>query len=190
MRLIYTIFILLLVLMTSAQCQQTAADWFNKGDALTSQGKYDEAIQAYDQAIQLNPNYDNAWYNKGVALKALGRTNESDAAFVKAKELANLFLAAPKIADTYAQSSNYPGYYPSNYYASGYYPWDYYPWDYYPWDYYPGYYVPSNLPGENDKGGNIPGRDNKSPAGDHKGWNPSRNNKGGNIPGRDNKSPS
>ena len=93
MRAIYTFFIILLVLMTSAQCQQTAADWFNKGDALTSQGKYDDAIQAYDQAIQLKPNYDNAWYNKGVALKALGRTNESDAAFAKAKELANLFLA-------------------------------------------------------------------------------------------------
>ena len=94
MRSIYTVFIILLVLMTSAQCQQTAADWFNKGDALTSQGKYDEAIQAYDQAIQLKPNYDNAWYNKGVALKALGRTNESDAAFAKAKEMSNLFLAS------------------------------------------------------------------------------------------------
>lgn len=94
MRPIYIVFIILLVLMTSAQCQQTAADWFNKGDSLTSQGRYDEAIQAYDQAIQLKPNYDNAWYNKGVALKALGRTNESDAAFAKAKDMANLFLAS------------------------------------------------------------------------------------------------
>ena len=70
MRSIYTVFIILLVLTTSAQGQQTAEDWFNKGDTLTSQGKYDEAIQAYDQAIQLKPNYDTAWYNKGVALKA------------------------------------------------------------------------------------------------------------------------
>ena len=94
MRSICTAFIILLVLMTSAQCQQTAADWFNKGDALTSQGKYIEAIQAYDQAIQLKPNYDNAWYNKGVALKALGCTNESEAAFAKSKEMSNLFLAS------------------------------------------------------------------------------------------------
>ena len=94
MRSIYTVFIILLVLMTSGQCQQTPADWFNKGDDLTSQGKYDEAIQAYDQAIQLKPNYDNAWYNKGVALKALGRTNESEAAFAKAKELSNRFLVS------------------------------------------------------------------------------------------------
>jgi hypothetical protein len=79
--------------MTSAQCQQTTADWFNRGDALTSQGKYDEAIQAYDQAIQLKPNYDNAWYNKGVALKEVGRISEADVAFAKSKELANLFLA-------------------------------------------------------------------------------------------------
>ena len=61
---------------------------------LTGQGKYIEAIQAYDQAIQLKPNYDTAWYNKGVALKALGRTNESEAAFAKAKEMSNLFLAS------------------------------------------------------------------------------------------------
>ena len=87
------------------------------------------------------------------------------------------------VGGTYTQPSNnpgyYPGYYPSNYYTSG----------YYPWDYYPGYYVPSNSPDENDKGGNIPDGDNKGPAGDHKGWNPSWDNKGGNIPGRDNKSP-
>ena len=94
MRSIYTVFIILLVLTTSAQGQQTAEDWFNKGDTLTSQGKYDEAIQAYDQAIQLKPNYDTAWYNKGVALKALGRTNESDAAFAKAKEMSDLFLGS------------------------------------------------------------------------------------------------
>ena len=47
MRLIYAVFILLLALMTSAQCQQTAEDWFNKGNVLSDQGKYDEAIKAY-----------------------------------------------------------------------------------------------------------------------------------------------
>ena len=56
---------------------------------LGSQGKYDEALQAYNQAISINPQDDDAWYNKGVALKALGRISESDAAFAKAKELEN-----------------------------------------------------------------------------------------------------
>lgn len=87
MRLIYGVFVLLLVLMTSAQCQQTAKDWYHKGTSLYDQGKLDEAIKAYDEAIRLDPNLANAWYKKGVALKALGRTSEAEAAFAKAREL-------------------------------------------------------------------------------------------------------
>ena len=68
MRLIYVAFVLLLVVMTSAQCQQTAEDWFRKGAALGGQGKYNDAINAYDEAIKLNPNNTAAWINKGNAL--------------------------------------------------------------------------------------------------------------------------
>ena len=57
MRLIYVVFILLLVLMTSAQCQQTAEDWYNKGNASFMQVKYNESIQCFDKAIKLDPNY-------------------------------------------------------------------------------------------------------------------------------------
>jgi len=53
MRLIYIVFIILFVLTFSAQCQQTAEDWVKKGNAFQSQGKYDEAIKAYDEAIRL-----------------------------------------------------------------------------------------------------------------------------------------
>src|SRR5271157_4926196 len=77
----------LLVLLTSAQCQQTAKVWFDKGVALYGLGKYNEVIQAFDKAIQLKPDDADAWYNNGIALKALGRTTESNAAFAKAKEL-------------------------------------------------------------------------------------------------------
>ena len=42
--------------------------WNNKGNALSTQGKYDEAIQAYDEAIRLDPNYATPWNNKGDAL--------------------------------------------------------------------------------------------------------------------------
>jgi CRISPR-associated protein Cas1 len=57
------------------------------GRIIYDQGKYDEAIKCYDEAIRLDPNLAMAWNYKGWALKALGKTTEADAAFAKAKEL-------------------------------------------------------------------------------------------------------
>ena len=76
MRLIYAVFILLLALMTSAQCQQTAEAWFNKGVALYDQGKYDDAIKACDEAIELNPKFAGAWVAKSAIFAALGKYDE------------------------------------------------------------------------------------------------------------------
>ena len=87
MRLTCAALILLLVLMTSAQCQQTAEDWFNKGLALGEQGKYDEAMEAFDEAISLNPNYALAWYNKGVVLDNQGKYGEAIQAYNEAIRL-------------------------------------------------------------------------------------------------------
>jgi tetratricopeptide (TPR) repeat protein len=53
MRFIHAVLILLLALMTSAQCQQTAEYWQNKGSALNNLGKYEEALKAFDEAIRL-----------------------------------------------------------------------------------------------------------------------------------------
>jgi tetratricopeptide (TPR) repeat protein len=61
--------------------------WNGKGNSLNDQGKYNEAIKAYDEAIELDPKYAKAWNNNGLSLKALGRTAESNAALAKAKEL-------------------------------------------------------------------------------------------------------
>ena len=70
--------------MTSAQCQQTAEDWFDKGYALDDHGKYDEAIEAYDEAIRLDPNVAPAWYNKGLALDELALYEEAISAYTEA----------------------------------------------------------------------------------------------------------
>jgi len=77
MRLVYAVFIILLLLVTSAQCQQTAEDWFDKGFALQNQSKLDEAIKAYDEAIRLDPNLAEAWCNKGLALFSQDKYDEA-----------------------------------------------------------------------------------------------------------------
>ena len=42
--------------------------WNNKGNVLTKLNKSDEALKAYDKAIEINPQNADAWNNKGVAL--------------------------------------------------------------------------------------------------------------------------
>jgi tetratricopeptide (TPR) repeat protein len=74
----------MIMLMTSAQCQQTAEDWFNKGTALGKQGKYDEANKAFDEAIRLDPNHAVLWYNKGFALDEQGKLDEAIKAYDEA----------------------------------------------------------------------------------------------------------
>jgi tetratricopeptide (TPR) repeat protein len=84
---ILILWLMFLVFFISASGQQTAEGWFNKGVALADLGKYDEAIRAFDKAIEINPQYVAAWAGKSIVLKALGRTAEADAAFAKVKEL-------------------------------------------------------------------------------------------------------
>jgi Flp pilus assembly protein TadD len=58
-----------------------------KGIVLGNQGKYNEAIKCFDEAIRLDPKDVDAWNNKGIVLGALGRISEANAAKAKAKEL-------------------------------------------------------------------------------------------------------
>ena len=68
----------------SGQDSLSAEEWLNKGVELYSQGKYDQAIEAYDQAISINPQYAEAWNNKGLALRALGEYDEAIKAYDQA----------------------------------------------------------------------------------------------------------
>jgi len=46
------------------------ASHYNRGNTLFRQSKWDEAIEAYKEALRINPKDENAKYNLGVALRA------------------------------------------------------------------------------------------------------------------------
>ena len=52
--------------------QQRALDYLNQGLAKAQQGRYQEAIAAYTQALQANPNYVAAYSNRGLAQREFG----------------------------------------------------------------------------------------------------------------------
>ena len=64
-----------------------ATTWSDKGDALSAQGKYDDAINAYYNALDLDPQYALAWSGKGQALYAQGKYDEAINAYDEAIRL-------------------------------------------------------------------------------------------------------
>jgi tetratricopeptide (TPR) repeat protein len=52
-------------------------EWSNKGISLDSLGRYEEAIQCYDKAIELDPRWAGAWIGKANSLNNLGRYEEA-----------------------------------------------------------------------------------------------------------------
>ena len=65
------------------------------GNALKDQGKLEAAIEAYNKALALKPDYADAYFNMGVALKEQGKLEEAIEAYNKALAL------KPDYADAY-----------------------------------------------------------------------------------------
>ncbi|MSQ22094.1 MAG: tetratricopeptide repeat protein [Dehalococcoidia bacterium] len=61
--------------------------WDVYGYTLFQAGRYAEALKAYQEAIQLRPDYSEAHYDRGVVLIQLGRHQEALEAFEKAIQL-------------------------------------------------------------------------------------------------------
>ena len=50
----------------------------NKGNALSSLGKYEEAIRCYDKALEINKSYALAQTNKDILIDRLGKEKKDN----------------------------------------------------------------------------------------------------------------
>ncbi len=62
-------------------------DLVNEGQSLMDDGKFDEALGFFEQALLLDQNDPDLWNYKGVALRSLGRYEESMECFNKSLEI-------------------------------------------------------------------------------------------------------
>ena len=85
----------LAVLCVSAVAQEnTAGYWLKRGYELSTNDSNEQALQAYEKAIQIDPENVIARINKANELSWLNRTSESNQAYSKALEIINKTLAA------------------------------------------------------------------------------------------------
>jgi len=69
------------------QQKNIGAAWNNMGFILYSEGRNNEAIECFDNATNINPDYVLAWSNKAEALIALQRNSEAEVVLNKAKRI-------------------------------------------------------------------------------------------------------
>jgi tetratricopeptide (TPR) repeat protein len=54
---------------------------------LVDDGKYEDALEIFEKALDLDPNNHEIWNQKGVALRSMGRYDEAVECFNKSLEL-------------------------------------------------------------------------------------------------------
>ena len=69
-------------------------EWVNYGNKLWRLFEYEEAVAAFDEAIKLNPDFEEAWYARGLALSWQEEYQAAVASFDKATEINPNFYQA------------------------------------------------------------------------------------------------
>lgn len=62
----------------------TAGDYAKQGDACFFENRYEDAIAAYNQALQIQPDLADTWNNRGVVLTRMQRYSEAIASYEQA----------------------------------------------------------------------------------------------------------
>ena len=82
---------------------------FNKGQDAHERGDYETAIQNYEKALKLIPDFPEAELQRGNAYQSLGKLDEAESSFRKAVELRdNWSLALANLGSVLVRKNNYP----------------------------------------------------------------------------------
>ena len=85
--IVATIWVLLFSSTSESWSQESAEDWFLKGNGLSQQGRFEEAVEAYKKSIKLNSKATVAHFNLALAYKNLDKQEEAAISFEKSVEL-------------------------------------------------------------------------------------------------------
>ncbi len=94
--LLLTVVLLTANILVGCGPAKGTAEWhLDQGNRLTGQGRYDEAIEEYNKAIEMAPEDADAYNNRGFAYVQKGELDQAIADFDKAIEL------DPELAEAY-----------------------------------------------------------------------------------------
>jgi tetratricopeptide (TPR) repeat protein len=88
-----TIFLFIL-LQVSIAWGQTPEQWFQEGNRFSAQGRFEEAVKAYEKSIAGNVLSPVAHYNLGIAFKNLGQLDNAAKSLEKSVELEPINMSA------------------------------------------------------------------------------------------------
>jgi Flp pilus assembly protein TadD len=80
----YKIYSFFLILISFVSCSSSEdKQHYESGLAKIDSGKYEEAINEFNQAISSNPEYSEAFLSRGIAKKIIGKTDEALSDYIK-----------------------------------------------------------------------------------------------------------
>jgi tetratricopeptide (TPR) repeat protein len=81
----------------------------NRGERLVAEGKLDEALAAFNEAVLVSPGYATGWLNRAHVLERLGRNSEAEADREAARSLAAAMESRSLERAGHASSSQWTG---------------------------------------------------------------------------------